>query len=374
MSGAGDVTVVWVAPGTAAGAEAPSQDAQSALAEWARARGITVRAPAGAAGSASVTLDLAVATRVEQELDRSREAIAAADTDAAERALARAESLLREHPELPQAAWLRAEVNRSWASRWTRLEPRDEQRAQIAWQDADALDGGRATGIGEVSFPARARTPVAITVSGAGGLRTIARLDGTELTGGTPADGATTYTLDVAPAEHQLVVTVDGDPVFASWLTVTPSAAASSHGPPSPAKYVVRVGDDGACSSGSLTGVSRDGTGAVSAPGVTCDRWVAATPAARRGAILVARCAGSACGPFVEWRSRAGFDGAEPGGGGATGTTPGPRHGSSWPGWATWTAVGVGAVAATTLSLIATGVFESRKTEERFVAGGVRIE
>ena len=36
--------------------------------------------------------------------------------------------------------------------------------------------------------------------------------------------------------------------------------------------------------------------------------------------------------------------------------------------------VGVGAVAATTITLIATGVFESRPTESRFVAGGVRVE
>ena len=50
-----------------------------------------------------------------------------------------------------------------------------------------------------------------------------------------------------------------------------------------------------------------------------------------------------------------------------------PR-GAAWPAWATWTAVGVGAALATTLTLVATGVFESRPTEPRFVAGGVRTE
>lgn len=362
MSGPDDVTVVWVAP--EGGVGTPREDSRRAIAEWARARGLRLRPAGGTVSSPAVALDLGVADRVEKELDRSREAVAAADADAAERALARAEALLRDHPELPQAAWLRAEVSRSWASRWTRLEPRDEQRAQAAWQDADALDGGRANGVGEVSYPARARTPVTVAVSGAGTRRMSARLDGNELAGSTSADGVTTFALDVAPAEHQLVVSLDDDPVFASWLTV-PAAT-----PGSPRLVLpIRVGDDSACSVSSLAGISRDGAGAVTAPGVTCDRWVAAAPGERRGTVLVARCAGSACGPFVEWRSEGGFDA-----GGPAAPRPATPHTGTWPGWATWTAVGVGVVAATTITLIATGVFESRPTEQRFIAGGVRTE
>ena len=110
----------------------------------------------------------------------------------------------------------------------------------------------------------------------------------------------------------------------------------------------------------------------MQAPGVTCDHWVAAVATERRGAVLVARCAGSACGPFVEWRSEGGFD-IGPGEGPGTAARPSVPHGG-WPGWATWTAVGVGVLAATTITLVATGVFESRPTEQRFVAGGVRIE
>ena len=365
MSGGDDVTVVWVAAD--AGAATPRDDAQRAIGEWARARGLRVRASSGVITSPPIALDLAVADRVERELDRSREASAAADADAAERALARAEATLRDHPELPQAAWLRAEVSRGWASRWTRLEPRDEQRAQAAWQDADALDGGRAPGIGEASFPPRPRAPITLTVSGAGTRKPIARLDGTELTGTTSPDGVTTYALDVVPAEHQLVVTLDGDPVFASWLTVSPSAAGAAR-----ASLPIRVGDDSACSTSSLAGVTRDGNSAVRAPGVTCDHWVAAVATERRGAVLVARCAGSSCGPFVEWRSEGGFD-VGPSEGPATAARPGTPH-TGWPGWATWTAVGVGVLAATTITLVATGVLESRPTEQRFVAGGVRIE
>jgi hypothetical protein len=82
--------------------------------------------------------------------------------------------------------------------------------------------------------------------------------------------------------------------------------------------------------------------------------------------VLVARCERTTCGPFLEWRSEGALGG------------PGPQpiapHGGPWPAWATWTAIGVGAVAATTIALVASGVFESHPTEQRFVAGGVRVE
>jgi hypothetical protein len=361
-----DVTVVWIAPergptaGPHAGPGDGREDATRALAEWGRARGLRILSARESTGDGVARIDFTIADRVEKELDRAREATAALDADVAERALARAETLLREHPELPQAAWLRAEVHRNWAARWSRVDPRDDQRAQAAWEEADALDGGRAPGVGEVAFPMRARTAAAIAVHGAANRNVVARLDGTALAGTTSAEGVTTYTLDVAPAEHQLVVSLDGDPVFASWLSIAPSGAGS----PRPS-IPIHVGDDGACSASSLGAVTRDGAG-VRAQGVTCDHWVAAMPAERRGAVLVARCAQSACGPFLEWRSEGGF---------APGRdTPVAPHGGSWPAWATWTALGVGAVAATTITLIATGVFESRPTEPRFVAGGVRVE
>jgi len=353
VSGASDVTVVWLDKGPA------REDAVRALEQWGRARGIRVLAATEGSGDAAVRIDLTIADRVEKELDRAREAIAAVDADTAERALARAEGLLRDHPELPQAAWLRAEVHRGWAARFTRVEPRDEPRAQIAWQDADALDGGRAAGIGEQAFPARAHAKATVIVRGAPGRRVGARLDGARLSGTIGADGTTSYTLDVPPAEHQLVVTVDDDIAFASWVSIAMSATGTP-----PPTIPIRVGDDGACSAASLATASRDGDG-VRAQSVTCDHWVAVAASERRGAVLVARCERSACGPFVEWRSEGGLE---------SGSGVAPPAPLAWPAWATWTALGVGAVAATTVVLIATGVLETRPTEQRFVSGGVRIE
>ncbi len=355
MSGPDDVTVVWIEKAEG------RDDASRAVADWARARGLKLATSA----SESVThpasrIDFSIADRVEKELDRAREAIAALDADVAERALARADALLRDHPELPQAAWLRAEVHRGWAARFTRVEPRDDIRAQLAWQDADALDGGRAPGIGEATFPPRARTPVTFTVLGAGSRAVVVRLDGVDLTG-TASEGSVAYALDVVPTEHQLVVSVDGDVAFTSWVSITGAAAGAPR-----ARIAVRVGDEGSCAA--IAGVTREGN-AVRAPNVSCERWIAAVPTERRGAVLVARCERSTCGPFLEWRSEASF-------GAATAGPEGPvaRPGGGWPAWATWAAIGVGAAAATTITLIAAGVFEARPVEERFVAGGVRVQ
>jgi hypothetical protein len=366
-----EVTVVWVAEGgttqgARSGAPDGRDDAARALVEWGRARGLRIVSASDATGASTLKVDLSIADRVEKELDRAREAIAALDGDAAERALARAEAVLREHPELPQAAWLRAEVHRSWAARFSRVEPRDDQRALAAWQEADALDGGRAVGIGELAFPPRAHAPVTFTIHGASSRKLVTWLDGVELvptpsSGGASTDGVTTYALDVAAAEHQVVVSIDGDPVFASWVAI----ASVTPGTPRPA-IPIHVGDDGACSASSLAGVSRDGS-TVRATGVACNHWIAASPSERHGSVLVARCERSSCGPFVEWRSEGGL------GGGSSVPSTG-KHGERWPTWATWTAVGVGVVVATTVALIATGVFESRPTEQRFVAGGVRVE
>lgn len=355
MSGGDDVTVVWVAPAEG------RDDALRALADWGRARGLKVTAAKDGSDASSMKVDLTIADRVEKELDRAREAIAALDGDVADRALARAEAVLREHPELPQAAWLRAEVHRRWAARFTRIEPRDDLRAQLAGQEADALDGGRAAGIGEVVFPPRPSAPATLTVHGASSRKLVARLDGNELAGTTAVDGVTTYALDVPAAEHQVVVSVDGDPIFASWVSI----AAATPGAPR-VTIPIYVGDESACSAASLSSVIREGS-TVHASGISCERWVAAYPAERHGSVLVARCERNACGAFVEWRSEGGL-------GSAGGVPAAGPHTGTWPTWATWTAIGIGVAVATTVALVATGVFESRPTEPRFVAGGVRVE
>ncbi|MBN9165850.1 MAG: hypothetical protein J0I07_33175, partial [Myxococcales bacterium] len=99
--------------------------------------------------------------------------------------------------------------------------------------------------------------------------------------------------------------------------------------------------------------------------GVACPRWLAAIPGQKRGSVLVARCERDTCGPLLEWRTE-------------RLPTYGPPQAHStvagWPSWATWTLVGIGAATAASMAIIATGVFETRPVEPRFVVGGARQE
>lgn len=349
MSGPDDVTVVWLAEGEV------RDDTTRALAEWARARGLRLSPAKEAEDAPSLGVDLAVSDRIEKELERANEAIAAHDADLAERALARAEAALRAHPELPQAAWLRAEVHRAWAARFQRLPPQDEARARAAWQAAAALDGGRAAGVGEAPAPAPEAGRAVIVVHGAAGRSVTLRLDGRPLEGRREGEALRVET-SVAPGEHQLVATVDDQPVFASWVAIAGS-------PDAPARVDVHLPSGDACTPAAFASVARD-DGRIRAEGVACDRWIAAIPLERPGALLVARCERGACGPLVEWRTeRLGVGPPQP-----------PPPPSRWPAWATWTLVGFGAATATTIGLVASGVLEPRATEPRFVAGGVRNE
>ncbi len=370
MSDGGDVTVVWLAedevrPAADAGGQAsPStdrEDAARALADWARTKNVRIRPPSNEAARV-IAVNPRLADSVEADLDRARDAIAAIDPNAAERALARAQATLRDHPELPQAAWLSAEMHRMLAVRFTRLEPRDEARARTEWQTAAALDGGRVPGIGEPAFAAEPKTGARLVIRGSR-RGSIVRIDGHDVGPGTRSVGdsgkATGFWIDAAPGEHQLVVADGAETVHASWVVITPPT-------PNPNDEIAIALDEApVCSAASFGDVTREGQN-VRAPSVGCAEWVAAIPSKRPKAVLIARCVRSECAPLVEWRSDDGATKALPP---VTTTTA-----KGWPAWATWTLVGVGAAAATTLGLVAAGAFASPPTETRFVAGGVRTE
>ena len=337
-----DATVVWIAPAR--------DDAQKAITGWADARSVRLTAAVDG-GARGLVIDGSISERIERDLEKAKQATAALDADAADRALARAETTLREHPEIPHAAWLRAEVARAWAARFTRVDPKDEARARTEAQDADALDGGRVAGVGEATAPKRSTVTVSFVVKGGGDL--VVRVDGAALDKKTTSGDTTTFTTEAIPAEHQVVAYVGGDPVFASWISIASKTSIDLH-----------VGDRAACAASSLARAVVE-NGAVRAAGIACPSWVAALPGDKKGSVMVARCTNASCGPLLEWRTE-------------TFETKGPpqplTHEKKWPTWATWALVGAGAAAAATITVIATGALESRPTETRFVAGGVRTE
>lgn len=330
-------------------------DAVRALDEWARARGVRIAALEEQA--TTLTVDPSLGERVEKELERAHLAVGAADVDATERALARAETVLREHPELPQAAWLRAEVERAWSARWLRLEPRDEARARVAWENAHALDGGRVAGVGETAFQPRAKVPTAFIITNGKSPRITLRLDGIAREKSASSGSDAEYRVELAPGEHHVLATSDGRIAFASWVAINATTAA----PPTR----ISLYGGGACSRDRFEDVRLDNGQQVRATGVTCPRWIAAIPGERRGSVRVARCENDTCGQLLEWRLEQ-----------LPSQTAPEAHAraSRWPTWATWTIVGIGAATAASIALIATGVFESRPVEQRFVVGGARQE
>jgi hypothetical protein len=99
-----------------------SPDAYEAeLEAWARARLVQIQTPEASSARAR-GYSAAIAAQIEQRLEAARLSLAVLDDDAARARLVEAERLLREHPELPQAAWLMAE-------RWE-LEPTERSRPQ----------------------------------------------------------------------------------------------------------------------------------------------------------------------------------------------------------------------------------------------------
>ncbi|HEX3343550.1 MAG TPA: hypothetical protein VHS09_03210, partial [Polyangiaceae bacterium] len=132
MTGDAPVTVAWMAP-----SPAPA-DSSRALESWAHAHGLTVALPRVDVPQA-LPVDAHKGDEVERLVDKVRDAITARDADAADRAIAAAEATLRAHPELPQAAWAMAEVERARSTRFRRLPPLDEDAAERAWMRAEAL-------------------------------------------------------------------------------------------------------------------------------------------------------------------------------------------------------------------------------------------
>ena len=356
-------TIVWLAPnaGAASASQEPAAaaDAARALEEWARARGLRL-ATATEAKPRAIPVDLTIGDAVEADLERAHDAMGALDRDATEAALGRAQAALEGHPELPHAAWLMAEVMRAWAARFQRFEPADPVGVARAWKRADALDGGRASGVLETRAKGAQDELVqsSLVIDGAG--------SGLSLW----VDGALVPPGPIARAagSHQVVVTQGGATVWASWVTF--AAQPMLHVGAGPAPACAR--DDFA-----RIKMDDDGAGHVDASDVRCASWVAVTSTNDPRTIRVALCQASRCAPLAYWRL-APAPVASPFLGQTTPTTRTTEAGAEsrfhWPAWATWTLVGVGVAAGTIAGVVASGAFEAAHTETRFVSGGVKVQ
>ena len=342
MTGDAPATLVWIAP-------APPDETQAgAVHSWARERGIALADPSHAAPEA-LALDDRVADAIEELLASARDAVVAHDRAGADHAIEAAEARLRAHADLPQAAWLMAEVERAKSTRWRRTVPVDPEAADRAWARAEALDGGRVAGVGEPGAAAAA-VPARITVEAPAGDRVW--IDGAVIPTGEPA--ATRAGL------HAVRAIWRGRTVWATWVDV----------PGGDSTVTLDAPGTTPCSLADTSSAHLVGGGAVDAvdaTGVLCPQWVAVAPGPATGTIRVALCAAGRCGPVLDWHRPvlAMFSGTP---------VAAADHASRWPAWATWSLVGAGAAIAVGAGILASGVLRAPPGETIFVSGGLKTE
>ncbi|HZU84775.1 MAG TPA: hypothetical protein VE987_17715 [Polyangiaceae bacterium] len=338
-------TLVWMAP------DPPDAQQSRSLSSWSLAHGVRLTPPLEGAAAPAAPFDPRTADEVETLLDRARDAIAARDGDGADRALEAAESLLRAHPELPQAAWLMAEVERARATRWRRVPPADREAADLAWRRAEALDGGRVTGVGEEA--AAGHAPEASLVLD------VSPPDAERWLDGRPADERGAIGTRAGP--HALVVAWRGVPVWSGWIDAPPGRSTVRATAPVAAP----------CSSddvGRARLADRGARGASSAAAVRCASWVAASAGSTPGGVRVALCEAGRCGPELEWIAPPPWSWSPPAERGRSGSSP------SWPSWATWALLGTGAALAAGAVVLATGALQPAPSGTRFVSGGIKSQ
>lgn len=318
------------------GTSAPQATHETALDSWSRARWVQLAPPAEASPEGLI-YDDALVSKIDEWLEQARLAASSLDDAAARERLAEVEGALRQHPALPQAAWLMAESLHVEATIAARAAPADRPKLLAR---AAALEGRRAPAFGEPGDPtAPTSTLSKIAVRG---MRSADQLyfDGVPVA----------RRLEIVTGEHHVRVLRRQRVVWAGWVSVAGSG-----------DVTLPVGSPVACSLDDLEGVSLRMRKVVVPTGVGCERWAVARPAAR-GGIEIASCRGSECGPLMVWKAHYGAIYQGP---------PQPPPEPGFPAWATWALAGAGAAVLTTGVLWQAGAFdEPEPGATRFVFNG----
>jgi hypothetical protein len=343
----GPIVVLWL------GATPPVPEQRAEIAAWAGARELSPVAPAQ---EPPTPYAADVVERIEALLEEARSAAAPGAAGSAS-AIERAEALLLAHAELPQAGWLMAE-RYAVEAQALGAHVASAVRRRTLLDLSGGLDGGRALpaelGHGEGVEPSGAPTPSEVSID-AGSIDTPRatserRAPALGLSGVRPGDVLYVDGMPGAPlalGRHHVQVYRRGRRVWARWIDADGAAALSADDATQP------------CSADDLADVRAFAERPRPAPGVLCRRWLAARPAPL-GGTEIAECTGARCGRWQLARVVR----ATPGGASS-------RHdAATWPAWASWGLVGVGAVAAAGIVLWQTGAFDRPMPETEFVFTG----
>jgi hypothetical protein len=261
--------------------------------------------------------------QIESSLEEARNAAAALEQSRALAALERAERLLREHPELPQSAWLMAEILEQSAELESSA-PDGAEAASALRKRATLLEGPRAAPFADGAPEREAEV----------GLRQRSSIEGLEPGDTLEWDGVETESaIMTAAGNHHARVARNGRLMWAGWVEVI--AAKPSLRLPVPETV--------ACSADDIGRAHFASGRAIAAAHARCDSYVLAR-ARPFGGIEVASCERDQCGKVVIWeRTREGSAAA-----------PAAKK-TIWP-YAV--AATVGAIAVTSIALWRAGVFD----------------
>ena len=248
---------------------------------FAQSRLLRLEAPRenGAAFHGSAYAPDAVA-QVESSLEEARNESASLEQSRALAALERAEHVLREHPELPQSAWLMAEILELSADVESSA-PDGADAATALRKRAATLAGPRATPFSDRPAAATSEPDVTQLVSVAG----LEANDTLEWDGRQSSSSVST-----AAGEHHARVARSGRLLWAGWVKVGPGDA----------QLRLPIPETVACSSDDLGQGRFVGGYARPAPHARCDSYVLARPRTG-GGIEAALCERETCGNVVIW-------------------------------------------------------------------------
>ena len=271
--------------------------------------------------------------QLESTLEEARNAAASLEQSRALAALERAEHVLREHPELPQSAWMMAEILEQSAE-LAGMAPDGAEAASALRKRATALEGPRAT---PFSDRATERDPEH------GSTQHLA-IEGLEPGDALEWDGVATddSALVTAAGAHHARVTRNGRLMWAGWLEI-------AEGKPS---VRLPVPETVACSSDDIGRGYFSGGRAIAAAHARCDSYVLAR-ARSGGGIEAASCERDRCGKVVIWESASERTELAP-----------TKKKTIWP-YAV--AASVGALAVTSIALWRAGVFDRAEPTSREV-------
>ncbi|HET9929089.1 MAG TPA: hypothetical protein VFQ35_00295 [Polyangiaceae bacterium] len=276
--------------------------------------------------------------RIEALFVAAKTAIGALRAAEADGALAEAEQLIRSHPELPQGAWLLAELH---TTRAERVEGDDPILARELARRAAILEGERGQAFRDAT---RAGTPLALPEA-----RELA-VTGPDSRARIEWDGeASALNVASRSGEHHVRVLRGERLVWAGWVTVGDTATTVNL--PVPAVTP--------CSADDLDGAVEAEPSPRAHPRTQCSDWAAAR--VRNGELELARCHAGSCGAWEH------------------ASAPPPTRNvsneakSPLPRWLTYAVVGAGTALVAGIVLASSGAFSSSDpTRERWVYSGFK--